>query len=63
MSTKLKFDRQDSFKRIIILSGTTYQHFDLNSIPKNFGCHVTQDGKEGIPSFINHKGLTYYLKN
>lgn len=62
MSTKLKFDRSDSFREIITVNGRKFKHFSLLKIPNNFGCQSTWDGKQGISEFINYKGLTYYAE-
>ena len=61
MST-LKHNRSDIFKKIITINGRKFKHFSLLEIPKNFGCLTTEDNKEGISSFINYKGLTYYAE-
>ena len=61
MSKKLIFTGSTSYRKIIYIKNKKYVAFDLNGIPKNFGCQVTEDGKEGISNYINFKGLTYYL--
>jgi hypothetical protein len=57
---KISFSRTDSFKKIITINGRRFKHFNLLTIPNNFGCQSTLDGKEGISEYINYKGLTYY---
>lgn len=61
--TRLKFNRPDSFKEIISINGRRFKHFDLVTIPSNFGCKLTDKNKEGISEYINYKGLTYYPEN
>ncbi len=58
----IKFNSQTVFKKAIRLNGIEYNHFDLNSIPKKFGCINTSTGGEGISSYINYKGITYFTK-
>ena len=60
--TRLKFNRSDSFKEIIRINGRRFKHFNLLTIPNNFGCITTSKDKEGISEFINYKGLTYYAE-
>jgi len=60
--TKLTFNRRDSFKEIITINGRRFKHFNLLTIPGNFGCIATSKGKEGICEYINYKGLTYYAE-
>ena len=60
--TKFKFNRSDSFKEIITINGRTFKHFNLLTIPSNFGCRQVSDTKEGISEYINYKGLTYYAE-
>jgi hypothetical protein len=57
---RIKFNRQDIFKKLITINGVRYQSFNILDIPKNFGCITTEDGKDGIKNYINYKGLTYY---
>jgi len=59
---KLSFSRTDSFKEIITINGRKFKHFNLLTIPKNFGCITTSKDKEGICEYINYKGLTYYAE-
>jgi len=61
--TRLKFNRPDSFREIVTINGRRFKHFDLVTIPGNFGCKVTDKNKEGIAEYINYKGLTYYPEN
>jgi hypothetical protein len=60
--TKFKFNRSDSFKEIITINGRKFKHFNLLTIPSNFGCRKASDTKEGISEYINYKGLTYYAE-
>ena len=60
--TKLTFNRGDAFKEIITINGRRFKHFNLLTIPNNFGCITTSKDKEGISEYINYKGLTYYAE-
>ena len=60
----IKFLKPDlnTGKQKIQLNGITYKPYTICDLPANFGC-LEFNGKEGISSWFNYKGLTYILDN
>ena len=53
---------QNTGKQKIQLNGMTYKPYTICDLPANFGC-LEFNGKEGISSWFNYKGLTYIYDN
>ena len=49
-------------KDYVQLSNLIYKPYTVCDLPANFGC-LEFNGKEGISSWFNYKGLTYILDN
>ena len=60
----IKFLKPDlnTGKQKIKLNGITQKPYTICDLPANFGC-LEFNGKEGISSWFNYKGLTYILDN